>query len=99
MCGVIPPQLFGAAQLTDQSTPAAAGSLATIAVSRTVRAVPVVSAYRFAGKTLTVTEAGEVGAVIVSVALTDFVVSASDVALIVTVSPVGATAGAVYVLE
>jgi len=91
--------LFGAAQLTDQSTPAAAGSLATIAASKTVRAAPLVSRYRLVGKTLTVTGAGEAGGVIVSVALIDFVVSASDVAVMVTVPPVGTAAEAVYVLE
>jgi hypothetical protein len=95
----MPPQLFAAAQLTDQSTPAAAGSLATIAVTEAVRAEPTVATYRFVGKTLIVTGTGEGGDVIVSVALTDFVVSASDVAVIVTVPPVGTTAGAVYVLE
>jgi hypothetical protein len=51
-----------------------------------------------AGKTLSITGTGTGGVVIVSVALTDFVVSASDVAVIVTVPPAGTTDGAVYLL-
>jgi hypothetical protein len=91
------PQLE-APQLRDQSTPAAAGSLPTIAVKVVVRVEPVVVTYTLDGNTLTVTGTGGGGAVIVSVALADLVVSVSEVAVIVTVPPAGTTEGAVYVV-
>jgi hypothetical protein len=72
--------------------------LATIAVSDAKCAEPEVPTYTFAGKTLTVTETGGGGAVIVSVTLADLVVSVSDVAVIVTMPPVGTMEGAVYVV-
>lgn len=49
------------------------------------------------GTTLTVTGGGEDGVVIVSVALADLLVSVNDVAVMVTVFPVGTMEGAVYV--
>ena len=84
-------------QLRDQSTPAAAESLPTIAVKEVNRAAPLVFVtYTLDGNTFTVTGGGR--AAIVSVALADLAVSVSEVAVIVTVPPVGATEGAVYVV-
>jgi hypothetical protein len=51
--------------------------------------------YTVDGNTLTVTGTGAGGLVIVSFTLADLVVSVSEVAVIVTVPPVGTTEGAV----
>jgi hypothetical protein len=91
------PQLE-AAQLRDQSTPAAAGSLATTATTEAECAEPLGSTYTVFGNTLTLTGTGGGGAVSVSVALMDLVVSVSEVAAIVTVPSVGTAEGAVYVV-
>jgi hypothetical protein len=91
---LIDPQL-DAPQLRDQSTPAAAGSLATIAVSGVECAEPAVSTYTLDGSMLTVTGTGGGGTVICTVALAKLVVSVSEVALMVTVPPIGTLVGAV----
>jgi hypothetical protein len=84
---------LAAAQLTDQSTPAAARSLATSAVSVVECAAPVSCAYTVFGSRLMLTVGGWVMAI---VALADFVVSVAEVPVRVTVPPAGTTEGAVY---
>jgi hypothetical protein len=79
----------------DQSTPATEGSLETTAVRWAVCAVPEVWTYTFAGRTLIVMLGGVVGVVIENVALADLVVSVSEVAITVTVPPIGTAEGAV----
>jgi len=86
-------------QLRDQSTPADAESFETIAVNETEREGAVVCTYSAVGITVTAIDAGGGGGggvpVTVTVALTDFVVSVSEVAVIVTVFPAGTEEGAV----
>ena len=69
--------------------------MATIAVKGVERAEPVVVKYTFDCNTLTVTGTGGGGAVICTLALADLLVSVSEVAVIVTMPPVGTTEGAV----
>jgi hypothetical protein len=57
--------------------------------------VPEVWTYTFAGRTLIVMLGGVVGVVIENVALADLVVSVSEVAITVTVPPIGTAEGAV----
>jgi hypothetical protein len=97
VCDEIPPQ-FVDQQLTVQSTPALVESLPTRAESVTVCAAPEVCALRVEGVTAIVTGTGTVPLVICTVELTDFVVSVSDVPVMVTLPPAGTAEGAVYVV-
>jgi hypothetical protein len=90
---------FAAPQLKDQSTPARAESLATIAVNDAECAAPLVATYTFDCRTLTVTGTGGGGTVICMAALADLVVSTNEVAVIVTAPPAGTAVGAAYVVK
>ena len=89
--GVRLPQL-SAPQLTDQSTPAAAGSLSTTAVSGVECVAPVSCAYTVPGFTVRLTAGGSVTVID---ALADLAVSVAEVAVKVTVPPAGTADGAV----
>jgi hypothetical protein len=90
---VIVPQL-DREQLVLQVTPFAAESFSTTAIGCTVRPDPELVTERLDGRMLT--DIGVVtGVVIVIVLLTDFDVSVTEVAVTVTLPPVGIAEGAV----
>jgi hypothetical protein len=93
LVGLNPPQAPMLPQVTDQVTPAFAESLLTTAVSDVVALVW----SEEGGSGLKATEIGT-AAVMVMVADADFVVSVTEVAVTVTVLPVGTADGAVYVV-
>lgn len=82
-------------QLVLQVTPFAAESFSTTAIGCTVRPDPELVTERLDGKMLTEIGVAAAGVVIVIVLLTDLLVSVTEVAVSVTVPPVGTTDGAV----
>jgi hypothetical protein len=86
VCAVIEPQAPTLPQVNVQSTPASLGSLVTVAFST---AIPLGATESVAGATLTVTGS------MVMFALTVFVGSVTEVAITVTVPPLGTADGAV----
>ena len=78
-----------------QSTPAAAESFKTTATGCAVRPEPEFVTERADGVTLTEIALAADGVVIVTVELTDFVVSVTEVAVSITVPPAGTADGAV----